>query len=103
MTIRYCRENGYGNIDVMAPEFQLGRRLHEAQVLLSKIMKGEPSGIDEVKDSLNGVCQLIARVGELRADYSSLLSVIEGQAVYEYSDKEGRRWEVKRQRVDMKV
>lgn len=77
--MRYCRSNGYGNIDTNDEEFQLGRKLFETQVVLTKIDKAKAAGqpiSDEDQEKLIEVahwfCRLVNHVGYLRADYSVL-------------------------------
>jgi hypothetical protein len=95
MTMVYRRENGYGTIDTYSEPFQLGRRLYEAQQELSRIQSGQPPDAAKLVEVAHWYCELIYAVGELRADYGSLLDVINGTAEYEYDEK-GLRWVVKR-------
>jgi hypothetical protein len=95
MTMIYRRENGYGTIDTHSEPFQLGRRLYEAQKELSRIQSGQSPDVAKLAQVVRWYCELIYAVGELRADYGSLLDVINGMAEYEY-DENGLRWVVKR-------
>jgi hypothetical protein len=93
MTTVYRRENGYGTLDTHSPEFQLGRKLFEAQRELSKGDKADPKKLEEIA---HWFCELVTNVGLLRADYSSLLQVLKGGAEYEY-DEDGLRYRVRRE------
>ena len=92
--LRYKPENGYGNIDTNSDDFQLGKMLYETQEAL------ETENIDVLYNVATWFCRLVHVVGNLSHDYSCLRNVLNGKAVYEYTDKEGRTWEVKRQRID---
>jgi hypothetical protein len=79
MTLRYCRSNGYGTIDTNGEEFQLGRKLFEAQVVLTKVIKAKEAGEafsvedqDKLIEVAKWFCGLVSTVGHLRADYSTL-------------------------------
>jgi hypothetical protein len=95
MTIRYCRENGYGTIDTHSEPFQLGRRLYEAQRELSRVASGQSPDAAKLAEIAHWYCNLVSWMGQIRADYGSLLDVINGRAEYEYSE-DGLRWVVKR-------
>lgn len=110
MTIRYCRENGYGNIDTNAAEYHLGRQLFDCQVLAKTVRQAEEEGkgfasvtMKQLEEMLIAHCRLISLVGQLRADYATLKHVLEGDAVYEYTDEKGRRYETRRQRIDDRI
>lgn len=96
MTLVYCRENGYGTIDTHGPPFQLGRRLFEAQKELSKEGTGGTPDVAKLREIAHWFCELVANVGPLRAEYSALLGVLNGVAVYEYTEG-GLRYRVRRE------
>ena len=94
--IVYRRENGYGTIDANAVEWQLGRKLFEAQSILSQIEPGSGGKLEEIA---HWFCRLVAEVGQLRADYSSLQHILQGSAEYGYDEEKlgvRVRYEVKR-------
>lgn len=95
MNIVYRRENGYGTLDIHAEPFQVGRRLYETQRELINTEAGKP---DVLKLGMiaQWYCELVAWVGQLRADYSSLQEVLKGKAVYEYTE-DGLRYRVRRE------
>jgi hypothetical protein len=95
MTMIYRRENGYGTIDTHSEPFQLGKRLYEAQMELSRIASGQPPDMAKLEEIARWYCELVPWVGQLGADYGSLLGVINGTAEYEYSE-DGLRWVVRR-------
>lgn len=80
--IVYTRANGYGNIDTNAPEFQLGRRLYEIEVLFAKLEKGETISPEQIKEVIQWYAELINNVGMLRYDYECLRRVVEGKAEF---------------------
>lgn len=90
MTV-YTRKNGYGDIDTNAPHFQVGNRLYIAQKLLAKIEQARDeklnlSGMnitsEDVKRLAEWYCELVAWVGQLRADYDAMRQVVEGKAEF---------------------
>jgi hypothetical protein len=97
MTIVYDRTNGYEIIDTNAEPFQLGRRLYEAQRLLSQTAPygDKPLDAEKAKEVANWFCALVAEVGFLRASYSMLADVIRGRAEYRY-EEDGVEYEVRR-------
>jgi hypothetical protein len=95
MTMIYRRENGYGTIDTHSEPFQLGRRLYEAQRELSRVASGQSPDAAKLAEIAHWYCNLVSWMGQIRADYGSLLDVINGRAEYEYSE-DGLRWVVKR-------
>jgi hypothetical protein len=85
VTVIYCRENGYGTVNTMEECFQVGRRLSETQRELSK-PEALPPDVAKLREVAHWYCQLVANLGPLRADYSSLQEVLKGNAVYEYEE-----------------
>lgn len=80
----YTRENGYGHIDTHAEQFQVGRRLYDTQVLWSGIDKDptKPVDVAKVKELCHWYCELVAWVGQLRADYDVMRQCAEGKAEF---------------------
>lgn len=80
--IVYTRANGYGAIDIDSEPFQVDRRLWEAQNLHAKIEHGLEIDPREVLDLCQWYCELVANVGQLRADYRCMVEVAEGKAEF---------------------
>lgn len=78
----YTRENGYGTINTDAPEFQLGRRLYEAQVLYAKVKEGYVPTEKETLELIHWYCELVNWTGQLRADYNVMRECAEGKAEF---------------------
>lgn len=78
----YTRDNGYGDIDTNAPQFQLGRRLYEAQVLYARLEKGETIEPAEIKKLLHWYCELVNWTGMLKAQYNIMYDCATGKAEF---------------------
>jgi len=79
----YTRKNGYGDADTNAVQFQVGRRLHEAQVLHAKISNDEyvPTK-EELLELIHWYCELVNWTGQLRADYNVMRECAKGKAEF---------------------
>lgn len=86
MSIIYCYENGYGTIDTMAEQFQVGRRLYDAQVMYGKLERKEELPVEQVKDLIKWYCELVNWTGQLRGHYDSMMEIINGKAEWEGKD-----------------
>lgn len=78
----YTRQNGYGDIDPDAEQFQVGRRLYEAQIIHGKASRGETISPEDVKELAHWYCELVAWTGQLRADYRVMRACAEGKATF---------------------
>jgi hypothetical protein len=96
VTLVFRRENGYGTIDANSEPFQVGGRLYETHVLMTKLGRGDKVPPEKTIELAGWYRELVTLLGELRADYSSLLEVINGRAEYEY-DEDGLRYRVRRE------
>lgn len=82
-TTVYTKESGYGTIDTNAPQFQLGRRLYEAQVLYAKVTNdGYVPTKEETLELIHWYCELVNWTGQLRADYNVMRECAEGKAEF---------------------
>jgi len=76
----YSRSQGYGQIDTWAKEFQLGRRLYDAQIIIAKVEKEMSVTPEETKMLAEHYCELVNAVGLLRGDYRAMVEVANGKA-----------------------
>lgn len=79
----YTKSNGYGQIDIDSEHFELGYRLYEAQKFLSNLEdKTKTIDFGEAVKICRYFTELVAWVGQLKADYRVMRECAEGKAVF---------------------
>jgi hypothetical protein len=63
------------SIDPESPEFQLGKKLYDAEWMYSQLLKGIEVEPERIKELIGQYCRLINAVGQLKADCNKLRSM----------------------------